>query len=699
MKMRRIVLAGGLLSLLAFLPLSAQDTSESALEEASTDATSSLGVRQQRIGRMMSDLERKLTRLADSLQENEPGRAEKLRRTLEESRDLLMQERMRGIVGMLDDTQLDDATAEQRAIILQLRELVDILLEEDSAWDEVQREIEQLEAWKKRVEDLIDQELEELAESDRLVNREDTLSDLDAQIAGVRELIERQENVVDKIEQAREEGIQAFRNAADEQEEVREETEQLAEEAEGQSSGQPSEGQPSEGQPSEGQPSEGQPSEGQPSEGQPSEGQPSEGQPSEGQPSEGQPSEGQPSEGQPSEGQPSEGQPSPSPSQPGQESLEKAIENQEQAEEELQEGEGRSAQSSAERAVEDLEDALEELESERSRIASLPPEALEQMAEDQDRIAEEAERLASEMQEASQGSPGQPGEGQPGEGQLGEGKPSPAQQAMQEAQEAMQQASNGLREEDPEAAADDQEQAARDLEEARRAIEERLAQLREESILEQLARLEERFANMYAVQQAVTSATLELESRRGEEGFNRPDRLAVAGLAEEERRLAVEAQQALDIIIGDGTSVVFPSVVEGLRDDLRIIGDLLDSQHADAYTQLLQEQVEATLQDLIEALQRAQKAAENKPSEPSESEEQEQPLMPDSAELKLLQASQVRVMQRTIRFYETYGEGPYDESTGAEVNILEDRQENVAVLAQEIIDSGIRSGTEGPQGQ
>ena len=47
---------------------------------------------------------------------------------------------------------------------------------------------------------------------------------------------------------------------------------------------------------------------------------------------------------------------------------------------------------------------------------------------------------------------------------------------------------------------------------------------------------------------------------------------AVAGETKKERGLAGQAQQALDIIIDDGTSVVFPDVVEQLRDDLITVG-------------------------------------------------------------------------------------------------------------------------------
>ena len=183
----------------------------------------------------------------------------------------------------------------------------------------------------------------------------------------------------------------------------------------------------------------------------------------------------------------------------------------------------------------------------------------------------------------------------------GGGKPQPGQQKVQQAQKSMQQASGGLRKQDPADANRQQGKAIKELEEALQEIEERLAQLREETQLEKLARLEARFREMLAIQQRLTAQTAVLEKKRAEAGgkLARSDRNAVRAIGDDERRmeavsseteakdagLAGKAQQALDIIIDDGTSVVFPDVVEQLRDDLITVGNLLaDNLRTDQYT-------------------------------------------------------------------------------------------------------------------
>src|SRR4029453_11139640 len=251
-----------------------------------------------------------------------------------------------------------------------------------------------------------------------------------------------------------------------------------------------------------------------------------------------------------------------------------------------------AAQQDEQTALANLERALAELKREQSRIASLPPEAFEKMAKKQDDIGNQTAKLEQKMQEAGKGG-GQSGGGQSG-GEGGGGKPQPGQQKGAKAQKSMQQASGGLRKQDPNDASRQQGKAIKELEEALQEIEERLAQLREETQLEKLARLEARFREMLSVQQRISAQTIFFDKKKRESGGNltRPDRLAVGALGGDESRmeavldpmtkqvkqpmgLAGHAQQALDVIIDDGTSVVFPDVVEHLRDVLIGVGKLL----------------------------------------------------------------------------------------------------------------------------
>jgi len=69
--------------------------------------------------------------------------------------------------------------------------------------------------------------------------------------------------------------------------------------------------------------------------------------------------------------------------------------------------------------------------------------------------------------------------------------------------------------------------------------------------------------------------------------------------------LAGKAQQAWTIILDDGTSVVFPEIVQQLRDDLRQSGKWLGEARTDSLETGLQDEIETTLKELIEALEKA----------------------------------------------------------------------------------------------
>lgn len=652
--------------------------------------TTPLGVRQQRVERMMEELERKFRTLRQAIEKNEPDRAKRLEETYNKAKELLIQQRMGEITKLLDQARLDTATDGQKAILADIRTLLEILLDEKSDREKAREEFERLSQWKKEIENLISQERGEKRESDKVANKEKTLADMQAKIKALEQAIAAQKEVITATEAARADGIQGLGKIAPKQADARQKAEsianQIAKEA-GDEKG-PFEPKAVEGAKS------------------------SEGKPGEGKPGEGKPGEGKPGEGKPGEGQPAEGSQAPQPpaannrpAEPGEKPLKQAVENQKAAEGSLQEGKGKAAQQDEQTALQNLERALAELKKEQSRIASLPPEAFEKMAKKQDDITNQTAKLEQKMQEASKGG-SQSGGGQSG-GEGSGGKPQPGQQKVAKAQKSMQQASGGLRKQDPSDASRQQGKAIKDLEEALQEIEERLAQLREETQLEKLARLEARFREMLSVQQRISAQTVVFDKKKQESGGNltRPDRLAVGALGGDESRmeavldkdkkvvvpmgLAGHAQQALDVIIDDGTSVVFPDVVEQLRDDLINVGKLL-TEHArtDQYTQTLQKEIETTLEELIEALQQAQSQKESQGGGGGGGGEP--PLLPNSAELKLLRSAQLRVNRRTAAIEAARPkEGALDESLKGEAQTIATRQAEIAEMTIRILE---RSG-------
>jgi hypothetical protein len=632
-----------------------------------------LGVRQQRVERMMEDLERKFRTLRQSIEKNEPDRAKRLEETYNKAKELLIQQRMGDITKLLDQARLDTATDGQKAILADIRTLLEILLDEKSDREKAREEFERLSQWKKDIENLISQERGEKRQSDKVADKEKSLADLQAKIQALEQAIAAQKGVITATDAARTEGIQGLGKITGQQAAAREKAEavanQIAKDA-GDAKG-------------------------------PFEPEPAPKPVSEPEPKPESSSDKPPAESLP----PTPAPPSPAnnrPAEPGEKPLKQAVENQKGAEGNLQQGKGKAAQQDEQKALANLEKALAELKNEHSRIASLPPEAFEQMAKKQDDIGNQTAKLEQKMQEAGQAGGGQSGEG------TGGGKPQPGQQKVQQAQKAMQQASGGLRKQDPSDASRQQGKAIKELEDALQEIEERLAQLREETQLEKLAKLEARFREMLSVQQRISAQTQALDKKRTDNGGNltRPDRLAVAALGGDESRmdpvldpmtkqvklpmgLAGHAQQALDLIIDDGTSVVFPDVVEQLRDDLIGVGRLLsDNTRTDQFTQSLQKEIETTLEELIEALQQAQSQKEGGGGGGGGGGEP--PLLPNSAELKLLRSAQLRINRRTSAIDAARPkEGPLDETLKDEALTIATRQSEIAEMTIKILERGI----------
>ena len=130
--------------------------------------TSPLGVRQQRVERMVEDLERKFKSLKLAIQEKEPERAERLQQALNKAKELLLEKRMDEVTRLLDQSQLDQAGDGQKALMTDLRELVSVLLEQRSNLDTAEQRLAMLSNWKREIQTLTLQQLEEKTASDQL---------------------------------------------------------------------------------------------------------------------------------------------------------------------------------------------------------------------------------------------------------------------------------------------------------------------------------------------------------------------------------------------------------------------------------------------------------------------------------------------------------------------------------------------------
>ena len=347
-------------------------------------------------------------------------------------------------------------------------------------------------------------------------------------------------------------------------------------------------------------------------------------------------------------------------------------------------GKPADAKRQQEQALEEMENALAELEKEKRRVESLPPEVLEQLAKEQRRSRDKSLDLIEEMKQAPKGK--QDGE-QPNGGQADQQEQKqPGQQQMSEAEQAQNQAAENMEQGDSDQAQENQKQAEKKMKEALEEIEDRLSQLREETNEEKLARLEARFQEMFDRQQTASAMTIEIEDKRANLGrLRHRDQLLILRLATEELDIRELAQQAYDVLLEDGTSIVFPEVVQDMRADLETSATMLQSDKTDQYTQLVQKEIETAILDLLDALKEAQKKKDGGGGGGGGGQGGKKPLLKQSAELKILRMRQSRLNRRT-RKLEALQEQPGMKATiDAEINEAAKMQKKILDMTDNIM--------------
>jgi hypothetical protein len=614
---RLVRLAVPLLLLAATVICGPSYSQESA---ATTPEQSPLGVRQQRVARMMQELERRFLALAKTLEETEPERAARLVKAFEESKTLLVEPRMRKIVSLLDSAQLDNAGQEQQQVIDDVRKLIAILLAEDANRAKDQEEIARLKEWHQQISMLMKDQQAQQNESRKFDKKDDALDRLAKQIEAVQELIRREQQLMTQTATTTAQGVSGLDKLADKQETIRQDTEFVAKEVARANSGASSQ---------------------------------------------------TGANSQPGQSQPSGGEPA-----PGQKPLEQSAAHQKQAAEDLQKAQGKTAQQSEEKALADLKKALAELEQERDRLQKPPADAFDKLAQKQEATANKTNSLNDQVSKAGQNA------SKPGAGAC-----SACSKCLGGACQSMAKASSSLQKKSPGNASSAQQKAGEELKKAQEEIEKRLEELGEKMDDETIVRLEDIFREMLGRQQQATAQTVQLDAElraEKDEELRRADKITLRRLVQEEQELAGLSQQALQLIEEDGTTISFPVVVENMRDNLTQVAAFLEQQATGIETQTLQHEIERTLEELIEALQIAKKSGSG--SGQCKGGNCKPPLLPDTAELKLLRALQLRVNRRTRSFDEARPEGPLDALRKTEVSRVSRLQGDVSDMVLAIIE-------------
>ncbi|MBT7729621.1 MAG: hypothetical protein HN703_12120 [Planctomycetaceae bacterium] len=261
---------------------------------------------------------------------------------------------------------------------------------------------------------------------------------------------------------------------------------------------------------------------------------------------------------------------------------------------------------------------------------------------------------------------------------------------LEAARSRMQQAKEKLNNVQPKAARKDQEEALAELEAARAELEEILRQLREEEIERLLVKLETRIRDMLRAERMILRGIQQLRNNAAER-TQREQELESARLGSEQNVVTATITRALTLVRDDGSAVAIPEALQQIREDSTMAAGRLKESDYSQFTQGIIEDLVASLEELLSALERAEREqqdrqqqgqARGRPAKPGE-----QPLVDNIAELKMLRILQTRVNGKTSRFSALLNKGSEQASETELIDALgrlAQRQERVERAAHDI---------------
>lgn len=539
-------------------PISAQSKQELALDK-------------------FSELTRRMEKLMVVLQKDEPEESKLLSAGLRFVQEKKLHNRLEKAGGLLRQERWDEGLVIMDKLKGDLRSLLALLQNRNSDLRELLERIEMLEGFKDRVDELAKEQQQEKEDSARAEALQKHLKNIEAQKQRAEDLLAMQQELRDQTNQLPLDAAAGLTEPLEKKEgDLEEATSELAKDLkdlEKKDAQLKKEAADAANKPSDAKPGESKPGESKPGDAKPGDAKPSEAKPSEAKPSEGKPSEGKSSG-----------------------NAGKAAKSMGKAEAQLGEKKPESALKDQDQAMEALKATIDELEAMAEDAArELLKLPFEQMAKNQEKTENATDTLAKDMEKAEEGD------------ENGEGQPTPGKQKVQQAVPKQRAAAGQLKEYVP--AKQKQQDAKDDLEAAKKALEEALAQLRQQLQDEVLRALEERFTAMLARQRELTTHTETVDGTRKKiltASGAMPTALVskIEEIAGGETELEQEAIDALKLLEEDGTTAVFPPMVEQLRDELADVAAGLSKHKTGALMNQAQKDVEDLLALLINALRK-----------------------------------------------------------------------------------------------
>ncbi len=509
------------------------------------------------------DLTDRMQKLMVVLQTDEPEESKLLGAGLRFVREKQLHQRLEKAGSLVRGERWDESLVMMGKLREDLRSLLELLQNRNGDLRELLERIDLLEGFKDRVDQLAKDQQQEKEDSARAEALQKHLENIEAQRQRAEDLLNQQQALRDQTNKLPLDAAAGMTAPLENKEgELKDETDELAKDlrdldkkdAELKEAAKP--GSPEAGEPSKPEASE--------------------------------PPEGEPSEAEPPEGTPSAGKSSGSAG--------KAAKSMGKAQQQLGDKKPESALKDQDQAVEALKQTMKELdemaEEAARELLKLP---FDQQAKTQEKTQQATDTLAKDMEKAEQGD------------EAGEGEPTPGKNKVQQAVPKQRAAAGQLKEFKP--AKQKQQDAKDDLDAAKEALEEALAQLRQQLQDEVLRALEERFTAMLARQRELTVMTQTVDGSRKNiltADGQLPTALVtkIEALAAGETELELETIDALKLLEEDGTTAVFPPMVEQLRDELHDVAADLRKYETGRVMHEAQKDVEDLLELLINALRR-----------------------------------------------------------------------------------------------
>ncbi len=660
-----------------------------ATEPSASDV---LADRQSVIGDRIKRLEDRMFQLAQALKQTDPEKAQRLVEGLSAIRKDGLKQNIGDVVRLLREQQFADANDAQVTVEDQMQAILKLLMEETNDLEKQREELKRLEEIRQELDVLLSKQKAAKSKAERVDMQKRVAEALENAAESARELLNRQQGLNAESGSG---GDNAAR-PADAQAEVRGETEALAREVAELAETLRVLGEADAADKSESGES---PADGPTDPNAP----PSEN--GETADESGGGEAGNPSTGKgESESTPQDASRK---AEDAKEHLDRAADSMQRAEQALRSAEDANAEGEQANAADELQQAIEKLQSEAEQMRRRLK--LEEAADEQRKLAEDASDLLDDMREKEKDAGDQdsgkkssdseggekggdsnqdPGGGSNQDSQSGSQQTppaSPGQRPLEEAIPHQQDAAKKLDDNLPMEAVEQQQQAIEKLEQAKEDLDERLDQLRREQQEQLLAALESRFRAMLSRQLEVNKATNRL-IELGVDKWKRSDQLELAELSEKQRWVGDEADEAMFLLTEEGSTVVLPPLLEEVRDDAQEVADQLGAAKADREVQMLQESLESVLRDMIDAIKKQQEELEQGGGGGGGSGSP--PLLPGSAELKLLRACQLRINKKTESMYSELGAFPErDAAIKTSIGRLAIKQSKVAEMAKSMHES------------